>query len=677
MSAQLLDDQLSRDIDATLAKINTMLPHVSTGQPTPTPVLPTMSLTPQMAPQFPPTPPQLPMLDFYQDFSMNAFPELAPSRRTPTPPVTLSQLSLPSWCPALPFLTRKGAWSNGMPTFYDLSSLPEPREATKAEPRCQELQLWRGDVDLTPRVSRFFPRSSSPAKPKVKLPPTACKLYSMETALPDPLSALPRADTYAVKRKTLAESLESVVNLFKDPGEPSHLASVPEPEPSAANLWHILAGQDDARHCEQDDPYLASFTSGPDNDDKGYTAAWKTAIETYDLLDVLTGQHRATLSKQEDLDPACFTPGPGNGDEKYLTAWQTATESYDDVNANTSPDKAQQYEREEPYATGFDPEVGPDSSNASYLAAWQKAVAEYQRAEGLTSQDDVPAYERTKPNAAVLKPGSKPDSLRQDYRAVWHEFIEAYNHAHGPAELQGKEVPYIHANSLTGHSNEVTLSPYADEHPTLSDSGVSFTPLASPPIGLNEMMVDYDVEPLCYGEGIHTGDAYLESYPTPSSASHTFVLADILPIDCVREDGGEEALTKSDAHFQSEQELFELPALPDSPAESIIDVADFLKMGHAKPCWCTECDEVPDLEANDQLTAPDDDWVFYSAADDTSTVSQASTEADDDEKQSARIQCGTDPDWADFLPSTPGSLKQAVDEVDTFGGSQWDWEFEF
>ena len=68
MAAQMLDEQLSRDIDHTLAiinaKINSITPPMSTNDKG----TPNKSRAPRMMPQFPLAPPQLPMLDFQYDF---------------------------------------------------------------------------------------------------------------------------------------------------------------------------------------------------------------------------------------------------------------------------------------------------------------------------------------------------------------------------------------------------------------------------------------------------------------------------------------------------------------------------------------------------------------------------------------------------------------------------------
>ncbi|EMC93056.1 hypothetical protein BAUCODRAFT_37975 [Baudoinia panamericana UAMH 10762] len=269
------------------------------------------------------------------------------------------------------------------------------------------------------------------------------------------------------------------------------------------------------------------------------------------------------------------------------------------------------------------------------------------------------------------------------YFRAWEEFI---NSQQEPAELDGREVPYIHANSLTGYSNDIMLSPYADEHPALHDSCHRIVPLPSPPFGLNELMVDAGFgEPLASPSPRRVSHAALQ-YPTPSSVSHSIILADILPVECVVEqeaDGGCYSLESSDAHFQSEQELFTLPSLPDSPAASVIDVAAFLKMGHAKECWCVDCgisdcglDEVPDLVGVDKLTEIDDDWVVYWDADNIPATGEPAPSSDHT----------TGDDWLMCDIGMPGTTdtnwdsKQATEEIRTImngAEGEWDWDWDF
>ena len=596
----MLDTQMSRDIDATLSKINALLP-LSPAKPMPTAGLPTPFVTPPPKPRLAPAPPQLPMLEFPGLNMDDAFSQLTSVRYSPIPPLTPLTPpfpTLPSWCPPLPSFTRNGVWSTGLPTFYDLSSLPEPKTVPMSEPNVtlaskgKELQLWCGNLDRKPKVSRFFPRSPSPSKPKVKLPPTACGLHMSEKASQQTMSEKLTKLSDVVQPKLSVQVTEEVLRALRCLVESRQ--ATPEPEPSAANLWRILASPSGTHYNKHDDPYLASFKADPDND--SYLAAWQAAVDA---------QQQATLP-------------------------------------------AQPSDCEDPYAAGYTSQYGID--NGSYLTAWQTAVKTQQQAtawDGL-SNNEYPYSGRSKSQHGIAN---------ENCLTAWRAFIESVEHASSPAELDGRELPYVHANSLTGYTNEIVLSPYAEEHPHVRQPVARFMPLASPPIGLNELMVDYDVFEPRLGESIRlTDDSHRNygMYPAPLSGSHhSYVLADILPINCIEGDGGEETLAMSDAHFQSEQGLFSLPPLPRSPGESMIDIAEFLKMGHAKHCWCTDCEEVPELVANDKLTETDDDWMLYSPIDFNSMASQPPTEIGDDEKDTARVTHSMTSEWCDFLPSEP------------------------
>ncbi|TKA37944.1 hypothetical protein B0A54_10546 [Friedmanniomyces endolithicus] len=610
ITAQMLDVQLSRQIDFALSKVNGF-PRPPSRAPSPTIVSSAGSMTTSWSsylPPLPPSPPQLPPLDLNSfGINVNSFLE-ARAARGPTRPPTPLTLELPSWCPPLPCLTRNGVWSEGLPMFYDLSSLPEPKEAPKPQrdPRlCQELQLWSGKLDIKPKQSRFFPMAPAPAKPTIKPTPSACTLRVIEKGLPAAASDQPATYADVVKKGIDAK-------LAKHVGDPDETADVltatPSVGPSPANLWNVLVDVASKRRKPSTDPYLASFL----------------------------------------------------------------------------------------------------------------------------------------PNA------------EDSYQAAWVAHLNTINQSPEPVELEGREVPYVHANSLTGHSNEVHLSPYADEHPALSDSGVCFTPLASPPLGLNELMMDYDIG-LPYATPPSRAPSEeepsrLSQHPS-SSPEHSLILADILPINCIHdenlssssssadtEDGGEQTLQASDAHFRSEQSLFTLGTAPKHPAPaptphdtsvSDIDIATFLKMGHASRCRCTACSdpvpeqrghlsrtgsyceeaETPELVPFDKLTEMDDDWMLYSpptgccdgdeqqlagtvapVGGQVGTGTDAGSQAGESEFVAVvvgeKAVVRTAPVWEDYFPSRSrvaceGERAQVLgDEKAVYlGGSgeeeEWVWESEF
>ncbi|KAI7496084.1 hypothetical protein KC367_g6923 [Hortaea werneckii] len=613
LAAQILDDQLSHEIDLTLNKINDLLPF-SPGKEekskTPeTPESPVRTLMRPARHRQLPSPPQLPVLDF-PSFNTNTIPQLrTPSPDGPPSPAIRDMPSLPSWCPALPTFTRNGVWSEGLPIFYDLSSLPEPKSTAKvaSKPdtrdtvRGKELQVWRGNLDLKPKVSRFFPRTPSPVKPTVKLPPTACKLRVSGKALPVPSPELDLEETSFGSRQF---ALEKIIQIFRDPVEPKLLSdrscsnlvagnqpsgkSTPLPESSAANLWRILESSR-GRDGDSGDSYVASFMPRPDNHLE--IANWHTVID--ELKEKQAGQK---IQKSCEIDHTLDS---------------------------------------EPY-------------DQTYFDAWQATL----------------------------------DFARQEDVSV--------------VELDGKEIPYVHPNSLVGVANDLAMSPYMDEHPTSKQTEVNYTPLPSPPTGLNELLINHEVGPP--SPPSEPNDTAKESgdYPTPSSYSHTtMIIADILPIDCIAikedDDGGAKPLTDSDAHYQSEQLLFaadDLPALPASPPaeQSVIDVAAFLKMGHAPQCWCSECDilvpkeVLPDdlIGVADKLTdpigdEPEEDWVVY-APERSRRGSCSSLSGTTDDVS----RCSGSSEWDDLLPPSPASPENGGGKLDSGGSWEFDeWELEF
>ena len=548
----MLDEQLSMGIDAVLNRLKIQAPAIPKFY-APQPALPAASLLPPPMARLPPTPPQLPMLDF-PNFNLNNMPDFKVLDQVLPMPSPAIFSPLPKWCPPLPAFTRNGTWSNGLPIFYDLSSLPEVKEPPKVAPSCQELQLWRSKLDLKPKQqSRFFPSTPSPPKPQVKLPPTRCTLHALDTWLEHHprRSSLPQQ----IKPKDVGEVVELIVRSSEKSAKitTSPPAMNAHSAPSAANLWSILNGQNQTMRDVADDPYLASFEQ-------------------------------------------CAAQDP------YLAAYETSAAGY------TSPTL--------------------------------------------------------------------------------------------PAELEGKEVPYVHANSLTGFTNEIGLSPCAEEH-TLVDSMLQLSPTPEPPVGLNEMMMDYgdhDVEERSYSEKVVA--AYRSESTTPSTPFHQPIqLADVLPINCVRDEDDSIALVKSGAQFHSEQQLFEKSSLPlNTPATSIISIADFLKMGHAPDCWCHVCEDDPKSEqasqakANEDSHATDcwclvcsdepelvendklveqDGWMLYSLNDSDSTATEVGSEDDDEERQMSRMRCGVAPEWDGTFQYKPSAWEVGQtnydDEGSTFG----------
>lgn len=181
-----------------------------------------------------------------------------------------------------------------------------------------------------------------------------------------------------------------------------------------------------------------------------------------------------------------------------------------------------------------------------------------------------------------------------------------YNAEQSPYELDGldPELPYVHANSLTGYSNDQSVHdilPAYEERRFLADSGAGLPIVLSSEtqdmVGLNELVVDHDImTPMCASSAANV--ALPMSLPaTPPATPPLNPLSDIatiLPVDCI----AEAEYQQSDAHYCSEQALFtqtplsltkSTEMLQDDPNSSSINIADFLKLGHAKQCWCGYC----------------------------------------------------------------------------------------
>lgn len=189
LAAQLLDQQLSQAVDETLTKANYPAPPRSCMFPAPHDPVTTL---PRPA-YFPSMSPELPLPEFSK-FDLAAFPHFAIASTTPPPLRTPTPFrGLPKWCPRIPSLTLGDVWRDALPTFHDLSSLPEPVEASSSQPGatpkpCKDLQIWRPiGIGYGRDQSRFFPprsRSTSEGldngrgRVTVKLPPpVACRLH--------------------------------------------------------------------------------------------------------------------------------------------------------------------------------------------------------------------------------------------------------------------------------------------------------------------------------------------------------------------------------------------------------------------------------------------------------------------------------------------------------------------
>ena len=501
LAAQLLDQQLCQAVDETLTKAN--YPPLPRPCPFPTPQDPVTSL-PQ-AVHLPSVTPELPLLPDFAKFDIAAFSRFAISSTTPPPLKTPSPFrTLPKWCPRIPSLTLGDVWRDSLPTFHDLSSLPEPAAASNTTPKatrkpCQDLQVWRPvGTGYGRDQSRFFPsrdQSTSDGTDNqrgkgvtVKLPPSvACRLH--------------RSDSAAA-------------------------SSSPSPVPESRISQAILAA-------------FAEFK--------------------------------------------CVTPLSIHSSEQTQSSVLTSTcceSASSELNLPTLP--------------------GPADDKANFTTA-------------ATPEDDLKTSQTSV--AASTTMNSCPSMIVQTTSEVQQRqnlatpCLLRYNDEQPPYELDGREIeiPYVHANSLIGYSNDPSVPdilPEHEERQSLADSGVDIHIIISSEsddmVGLNELAVDHDI--MAPVSGISAAGVALPiSLPATPPATPPLIplsdMATILPTDCVTE----AEYIHSDAHYCSEQALFSSPLTLAQSAEmlheninsSSINITDFLKLGHAKQCWCGHCTDEP------------------------------------------------------------------------------------
>lgn len=186
-----------------------------------------------------------------------------------------------------------------------------------------------------------------------------------------------------------------------------------------------------------------------------------------------------------------------------------------------------------------------------------------------------------------------------------------------PAELDNTEIPYVHANSLTGYANDRAEDPITssdEEIAVLKASGL-MTSVSEASFGLNEM----GVHP--YDEDDYYANAILEAIELPP-----------LPESPATQDDSQANCHDLKDSFFDRSPIAE-PSNESVAEEDLIDVATFLRTETRHPifCWCKDCEEPPELIDVDSLDE-DDGWMVYSCSDYLSSSKQ--------------------PDWDDSLPST-------------------------
>ena len=583
LAAQLLDQQISQAVEETLTKANFPPPP----QP-PRKVLlaPLSSVHPDDAPlsqqaHLPLTPPELPMPEF-SDFDIRAFPSFPAatplSLRTPSP-----FRSLPRWCPRIPSLTLGDVWRDSLPTFHDLSGLPEPVEVRPVMKRlgselCRDVQVWRPIESILGREqSKFFPPTNIPMeehdgkKARVNLPQTGYWLHRSE----------------------------------KDE------AASPSPETS------------------HDDSSLLP-----------------TASLTKELATGLPDDVNPSLSSQpvdESNQPSICTPPSPKDEDDGLTSTKTPTHN----------------------ATAVD---STPASNLRHVFPWTQPF-------------------KYKANEAWL---SSTNSEAPSNRPSWeYQFVQP------PYELEGCGVglPYVHANSLTGFSNESedTVLHVHHELPAFADSvvGLPVMHLDDDNVGMNELVMDHDMigpVDLDIAAGVPLPLSPLTTPPATPPSQSIRDIASLMPINCVIE----AEHRQSDAHFYSEQALFSQSPVRSVPSTGFprneqqrgsIDIVDFLKLGHAKHCWCDYCNtnlcepskDREDVQWASSPTLTDQTCVDNDASlslilnhsesnFDSDSESEApelldlfESDANDADSETGKIETAEDEDWLVFSRSLPPS----------------------
>jgi hypothetical protein len=240
-----------------------------------------------------------------------------------------------------------------------------------------------------------------------------------------------------------------------------------------------------------------------------------------------------------------------------------------------------------------------------------------------------------------------------------------------PVELDNTEIPYVHANCLTGHANERGSEPY----PTPEEDVTIFEAAAYPHQiedylgGLNELVMDpYTDEG--YTDALL---AILDLPPLPASPDleHSApIVTDPHAVDQVNK-GVRTELESSDAHFKSEQALFHpQPLAPRAPDDDLIDVATFLKMGHGTNCWCNDCGEPPASLSGDTFVE-DDGWMVYSSTDDYDWPAWSAPATPNDVQTWQSWSLPTTPNEEPSLPS----LSHPTPPDDQAVSSAWEWEW--
>lgn len=229
-----------------------------------------------------------------------------------------------------------------------------------------------------------------------------------------------------------------------------------------------------------------------------------------------------------------------------------------------------------------------------------------------------------------------------------------------PIELDATAIPFVHANSLTGHANErgSETIPALDSGVFIYDTAL-YGPVEEFMFGLNEYVVDQDYATQRALEALPP----LPPSPIPVPMDAGSLESKIQSEDTVMQTTGL-AVDAPDAHYSSECALFDLVTAADALVDDdLVDVATFLTSAHGSDCWCDECEcNWPELN-NDISPTHEDAWPEYVCSlGPTSPAIESDWDWADEnwlsneEREVSRSRCAVKPLWDDFFPNRPSSL---------------------
>lgn len=259
------------------------------------------------------------------------------------------------------------------------------------------------------------------------------------------------------------------------------------------------------------------------------------------------------------------------------------------------------------------------------------------------------------------------DSTYQPTKPVLAAPYEIYDHhidsGDAPVELDATAIPFVHANSLTGHANERGSDTFLAPDPGVFIHDTALHgPVEEFMFGLNEYVVDQE----------YTQCALETLPPLPTSpAPMENVLAEAPAVVSKSEDTvmqiTEQSPGATDEQYNSECALFYLAtAAEELVDDDLVDVATFLTSAHGSDCWCDECqwnwpefndytftiydDAWPECLSRLQPGPPaaEDDWDWADGA--------PATVVGDEGMGIAGGHVTAQPSWEEFFPCRPSSL---------------------